>query len=121
MTQRLHGRFFFGFRNSAFSERRTQEGGLQIQFRSCLKPAQSRWQVICLLFAAQRFATLGCFLYIHLLNDCPASLLGWGVFPSVPYKAHRLDAEPTGARNPQSYGVRLEHMLASMHLSFWTG
>ena len=75
-----------------------------------------------MLVTAQRFTPRGC-LHIHLLNDCPASFLGWGVFwlPRSPIKAHRLDGKPTGARNPQSYGVRLEHMTASLHLSFWTG
>ena len=75
-----------------------------------------------MLVTAQRFTPRGC-LHIHLLNDCP--FLSWeGRFfwlPRFPIKAYRLDAKPTGARNPQSYGVRLEHMMASMHLSFWTG
>src|SRR5215203_5566929 len=51
-----------------------------------------------MLVTAQRFTPLGC-LHIHLLNDCPASFLGWGVFwlPRSPIKAHRLDGKPTGA------------------------
>jgi hypothetical protein len=57
--------------NATYQNGRTQEGGLQIQFRPCLKPAQGRWHALCVLFAARRFATLGCYLHIHLLNDWP--------------------------------------------------